>query len=387
MWQSLYVSNFVDGNDGNNEITGIMIELAGIFVLGGIAILSVYAGCTLSPRERTNQNGEEQYVEVNYKQAMLFPVTASAMLLMIFYFFWLVQYILIGAIIMSASASAYEVQLALFEKGFGVIPGIKVKVIAGIVVANILVLWAFGYWGAHDCLGSVLAIQFISVMRFPNLKTATLCLLLLFVYDAFWVFGSEHLAVFEGKNVMVEVATKQAANPAYEAGAALGWEWMRLLGNAHLELPIKLLYPTTQNSYQMLGLGDIALPGILVNLAYHFDVSCLEREREVEEIADAATLKVASVAMEEGDCGPSLRPCDPNTSKEAPSSQHEPLFPFAMWGYSIGLFVAFASSAVFRVAQPALIYLVPGILIPLVLRAQATGMLNEIWHGMKENAE
>ena len=119
-------------------------------------------------------------------------------------------------------------------------------------------------------------------MRFPNLKTATLCLLLLFVYDAFWVFGSEHLAVFEGKNVMVEVATKQAANPAYEAGAALGWEWMRLLGNAHLELPIKLLYPTTQNSYQMLGLGDIALPGILVNLAYHFDVSCLEREREVE---------------------------------------------------------------------------------------------------------
>ncbi len=364
-----------------------MIELTGIFVLGGIAILSVYAGCKLSPKERKNQNGEEQYVEVNYKQALLFPVTASAMLLIIFYFFWLVQYILIGMIIMSASASAYDVQLTLFEKGFGVIPGMKAKVIAGIVAANILILWVFGNWVAHDCLGSVLAIQFISVMRFPNLKTATLCLLLLFVYDAFWVFGSEHLAIFEGKNVMVEVATKQAANPAHEAGAALGWEWMRLLGNAHLELPIKLLYPTTQNSYQMLGLGDIALPGILVNLAYHFDVSCLEREREGEEKADGATLKVPSEAMEEEDYGPPPRPSDSNTTKEAPSSQYKPLFPSAMWGYSIGLFVAFASSAVFRVAQPALVYLVPGILISLVLRAQATGTLNEIWHGMKESAE
>ena len=98
-----------------------MIDLTGAFVLGGTAIGTIYAGCVLAPMEKNSQ-GDEQFVEITWKQAMLFPITASAMLLLIFYMFWLVQYFLVAMVLLSASTSAYDVQLNLIRRWYGWFP-------------------------------------------------------------------------------------------------------------------------------------------------------------------------------------------------------------------------------------------------------------------------
>jgi minor histocompatibility antigen H13 len=85
-------------------------------------------------------------------------------------------------------------------------------------------------------------------------RVSTGCILLggLFVYDIFWVFGT---------NVMVTVAKS-------------------------FEAPIKLVFPQDvlekgfdANNFAMLGLGDIVIPGIFIALLLRFDVSLNQNRR------------------------------------------------------------------------------------------------------------
>lgn len=86
-------------------------------------------------------------------------------------------------------------------------------------------------------------------------NVATGCILLcgLFLYDAFWVFGTD---------VMITVAKS-------------------------FEVPIKVVFPQdllekglTASNFAMLGLGDIVLPGIFIALLLRFDNS-LSRKTNV----------------------------------------------------------------------------------------------------------
>lgn len=68
-------------------------------------------------------------------------------------------------------------------------------------------------------------------------------------------------------DIQPSVATKAATNPVYDLGAALQLPLLQQV-TQHVELPIKLLFPTFVASAKggyyrmmMLGLGDIALPG------------------------------------------------------------------------------------------------------------------------------
>ena len=351
-----------------------MFDLNGMLFLGTVAVGTVYFGCVTCPTREDMKEGE--LVEVTWMQALMFPVTSSAVLLLMFYHFWVLQYIVLFLVVTGSSSAVYDILVRLGNHYLKTENDNRVKYGAMVVSAVVLLEWLLnGNWIAHNILGVSLSLLFIAAMRFPNLKVATLCMLLLFVYDLFWVFGSEHVAAFEGKNVMVEVATKQASNPVNDIGHAVGSSWLQQLGQKHIELPIKLLYPVEQVAadgraivadYMMLGLGDIALPGLLVNLALQFD-----REH-------GASLPSAFTAssMEQGE--------DP--SKRHPSHPLL-LFQHAWVGYSVGLACAFLCSLVFKAAQPALIYLVPGILLPLLCRAHFCGVLGELWHGVKRDRE
>lgn len=85
------------------------------------------------------------------------------------------------------------------------------------------------------------------------------------------------------------------------------------------DAPIKLLFPTADlaRPYSMLGLGDIVIPGIFVALALRFDVSRGKGER---------------------------------------------YFSSAFFGYSVGLIVTIIVMNWFQAAQPALLYIVPGVI-------------------------
>merc|ERR1719444_682526 len=86
------------------------------------------------------------------------------------------------------------------------------------------------------------------MISLSSFKTGAIMLVGLFFYDVFWVFGSK--SVF-GSNVMVSVATG-------------------------LDAPIKLMFPRSLGGCgnlqcSMLGLGDIAVPGIFVAFMAKWD--------------------------------------------------------------------------------------------------------------------
>jgi len=96
-------------------------------------------------------------------------------------------------------------------------------------------------------LTDVLAVSFafnaISLVRLDSFLTGSVVLGGLFVYDIWWVFGTE---------VMIKVATQ-------------------------VDAPITLLWPksvwlASDRGFTILGLGDVVVPGIFVALALRYDV-------------------------------------------------------------------------------------------------------------------
>lgn len=94
-------------------------------------------------------------------------------------------------------------------------------------------------WIASNVFGEAFAISAISMIHLDTFKTGMILLAGLFVYDVFWVFGTD---------VMVTVAKS-------------------------FDVPVKLLFPkdvladATAN-FTMLGLGDIVIPGIQIQAIY-----------------------------------------------------------------------------------------------------------------------
>ena len=94
--------------------------------------------------------------------------------------------------------------------------------------------------------------------------------------------------------------------------------------------------------FTLIGLGDIVLPGLLLCFALRFDDS---------------------------------KGLDPRTS----------YFALTMAGYCLGLTLCEIVVGTFHWAQPAMIYLVPGTLIPFALTAYRRGELGELWEGLKSH--
>jgi signal peptide peptidase-like protein 3 len=175
---------------------------------------------------------------------------------------------------------------------------------------------------------------------------------------------------------MIAVATQAASNPLQQLGKQFQIPGLRAL-RRHLELPVKLIMPVAPlGKYIMLGLGDIALPGFLVALA-------LRSDKETSLICSSKDSTV-NLSIEDGVSASLLGEGivhDDDVSSTSVKSAN--LFAFALSGYFIGLFAAFSFSMYMNHAQPALIYLVPGVLVPVVLRAWQKGRLQELWVGLK----
>eukprot|EP00850_Spirogloea_muscicola_P017709 SM000155S01638 [mRNA] locus=s155:72515:73553:+ [translate_table: standard] len=226
----------------------------------------------------------------------------------------------------------------------------------GVVAAWLLT----GHWLLNNLLGAAICVAFVAHVRLPNAKTCVLLLGCLFVYDVFWVFFSE--ALF-GANVMVSVATQQARNPIHTVAHSLHVPVPHAV-TKKLDLPIKLLFPRDLLSagglgadYMMLGLGDIAIPGMLLALVVCFDY---HKSREAEE--DKGGLS-------------SL------TAPRPPAARRGQYVWYAVAGYAVGLVAALAAGVLTRLPQPALLYLVPSTLGPVAAVAWRRRELAELWHG------
>lgn len=141
----------------------------------------------------------------------------------------------------------------------------------------------------------------------------------------------------------LQVATRPADNPV-----SLVARRLHLGGVARaapkLPLPGKLVFPSMHQAghFSMLGLGDVVMPGLLLCFVLRYDA-------------------YKKTQLLPGGCETGVPP-PRHLSRIS-------YFHCSLIGYFLGLLTATVSSEVFKAAQPALLYLVPFTLLPLLTMA------------------
>jgi minor histocompatibility antigen H13 len=177
-----------------------------------------------------------------------------------------------------------------------------------------------------------------------------------------------------------------------------------------LDVPIKLMFPrptpaddpTAASSHAMLGLGDVVLPGIMIGLALRFDLYLFYLRRQKRTPAaqegEPDTVEMAQYHSLAGRWSDHFwthsltgRPLwivsGTETKPEAPFTFPKTYFRASLVGYVLGLLATVGVMMVWNHAQPALLYLVPGVLGSLWLTALARGELSLMWNYTEEIEE
>ncbi|KAL8474021.1 hypothetical protein ACS0TY_030754 [Phlomoides rotata] len=292
-----------------------------------------------------NRDMSEASITLDRSQALMIPIMSSCSLLLMFYLFSSVSQILTAFTAVASASALYfclspyvahiKSQFSLSDpymsrccsKSFTRIQSLLLVLCIGLVATWLVT----GHWILNNLLGISLCIAFVSHVRLPNIKICATLLVCLFVYDIFWVFYSE---MFFGANVMVSVATQQASNPVHTVANSLSLPGLQLI-TKKLELPVKIVFPRNMfgrsvpgnnvSDYMMLGLGDMAIPSMLLALVLCFD------HRKCQDSATALDMQ---------------------------PSKGIKYFGLAVCGYAVGLVTALAAGLLTHSPQPALLYLV-----------------------------
>ncbi|CAN7982488.1 unnamed protein product, partial [Ixodes hexagonus] len=173
-------------------------------------------------------------------------------------------------------------------------------------------------WILQNILGMSFAINIIRCMHLPHFKVITTSSILLFFYDIFMVFVTGYLQ--KGESVMEAVANEVQQLPVL----------MRVPRLMAGELAV------CESQYSILGYGDMIIPGFAVAYCRCFDIL----------VKDNSLYFFLSMAC-----------------------------------YSVSLVVAFSASIMMSMGQPALLYLVPGTLLPVIIAAWCRGDFQDFWTG------
>jgi signal peptide peptidase-like 3 len=103
-----------------------------------------------------------------------------------------------------------------------------------------------------------------------------------------------------------------------------------------------------------LGLGDIVMPGLLLCFVLRFD-AYKRKQLNTDTTQDVVQIKKQK-------------------------NIRITYFHCSLVGYLVGLITATLSTEVFKLAQPALLYLVPFTLLPLLIMAYLKGDLKRMWN-------
>jgi len=223
------------------------------------------------------------------------------------------------------------------------------------------------HWIGTNIMGVSFAYGAMQIISPTTFGTATLLLSLLFFYDIYFVFYTP---------LMVTVATS-------------------------LDVPIKLLFPRPapegsqlgKRSLAMLGLGDVVLPGIMIAMALRFDFWRWCEARKIKE-SKAAGAEAASGAANTsskaqlpafikptGTWGERLWNCG---AKDVGGVFPKTYFLASIGGYVVGMLTTLYVMHVWNHAQPALLYLVPGVLGAVWGTAVVRGDVRMTWRYTEE---
>ncbi|KAJ2015609.1 hypothetical protein GGI06_003268 [Coemansia sp. S85] len=190
-------------------------------------------------------------------------------------------------------------------------------------------------WAVSNLFGLAFSFSAIILIRLDSFKSGMIMLAGLFVYDIFWVFGTE---------VMVSVAK-------------------------NFDAPIKVVFPKDlfpadgKLAFTMLGLGDIVVPGIFVALCLRFD-----RQRYLSSIGYAKDKALPRVL----------------NNKHRGFGFPTPYFNTCMAAYMAGLATTITVMHTFKAAQPALLYLSPACILAVIATAVVRGELAAVFSYSEE---
>lgn len=220
-------------------------------------------------------------------------------------------------------------------------------------------------WWLTNLLGISFAYNAMQLMSPSTFWTGTMILSALFLYDIYFVFYTP---------LMVTVATK-------------------------IDIPAKLLFPrpsgsddTHTQAFSMLGLGDIVLPGIMMGLALRFDLYLFylrkqhrrdtAPEKLLENKGDDCNIVKAEWLSATGSWGERFwigRRKRNLGLKEQGGVFPKTYFYASVLGYLAGLTITLGIMHSYKHAQPALLYLVPGVLGALWGTALFKGDVKLMW--------
>uniref|UniRef100_A0A6Q2Y9P6 Histocompatibility (minor) 13 n=1 Tax=Esox lucius TaxID=8010 RepID=A0A6Q2Y9P6_ESOLU len=247
-----------------------------------MALLPIFFGALRSVSCGKSKNSSDMPETITGRDAARFPIIASCTLFGLYLFFKIfsqeyinlllsMYFFVLGILALSHTMSPFmnrifpanipikQYQL-LFTQGSGeakeeiVNYEFDTKDLICLVISTVVGVWYIlkKHWIANNLFGLAFALNGVELLHLNNVSTGCILLGGLFVYDVFWVFGT---------NVMVTVAKS-------------------------FEAPIKLVFPQDllekglgASQFAMLGLGDIVIPGIFIALLLRFDVSLKKETR------------------------------------------------------------------------------------------------------------
>lgn len=228
------------------------------------------------------------------------------------------------------------------------------------VTAAILALVAVTYfaffakpWWLTNLLGFSFCYGSLQVISPSTFTTGSLILASLFFYDIYFVFFTP---------LMVTVATK-------------------------LDVPIKMVFPRpagpnedpNEISLAMLGLGDIVVPGMMIGLALRFDLFLYYKHKSILLSTKESSAEGAEKAIYQRATGGWGERFWTGSNASKLLSFPKPYFYASIVGYISGMVATLIAMQFSQHAQPALLYLVPGVLISLWSTAYFRNELDSMW--------
>ena len=334
----------------------------------------VYVGCTFSTKICliSGDKQKEGIETMKQKDAWLFPVIGSSVLLglyLLFKFFnekYLnillhIYFTLLGSFsigqLIEEKINDKEPFKTMEKKDLFTIPKIPyfnpegakinqlnvITFIIGLLVGCIYFMKK--KWILNNILGMAFSIFGIENLMLGEYKVGLILLSLLFFYDIFWVFYTP---------VMVSVA-KNIEGPVKLMFPKLkeDIEKMRKEKGEDNEYAGKAYDP---REYNMIGLGDIVIPGVYVALMLRFDIYLYKKAKK-------------------------------DISQFGFTFKNMKYFIITFIFYNLGIIITLSSMYFFNHAQPALLYLVPCTLLSSTLLAFQQKDFKELWKFNEEKLD
>uniref|UniRef100_A0A8C1LHY3 Signal peptide peptidase-like 2 n=1 Tax=Cyprinus carpio TaxID=7962 RepID=A0A8C1LHY3_CYPCA len=335
----------------NEPVVDYNMVLIFLMAVGTVAVGGYWAGSRdikkrymKHKRDDSAEKQDEETVDVTPIMICVFVVMCCSMLVLLYFFYDQLVYMTIATFCLASAVGLYSCLWPFVRRiPFGKCripennlpychkrPQVRMLILSAFCI-GVSVTWGVfrnedqWAWILQDALGIVFCLYMLKTIRLPTFKACTLLLVVLFVYDVFFVFITP-LLTKSGESIMVEVA----AGPSDSS--------------THEKLPMVLKVPRLNSSplvlcdrpFSLLGFGDILVPGLLVAYCHRFDI-----------LMQTSRIYFLACTI----------------------------------GYGIGLLITFVALALMQMGQPALLYLVPCTLLTSLAVALWRKELPLFWTG------